>query len=274
MLAAAVIVLRESFEAALLIGIIAAATRSIAGRGRWIGGGVALGLAGACVVAALTGEIASLFDGAGQELFNVSILVIAVAMLGWHNVWMAAHGTEMSADARRVGHEVEEGKRELSTVLVVIAMAVLREGSETVLFLYGLLTSGETTTGSVIGGAALGLIAGAALGLVLYSGIVRIPMRWFFSVTAGLILLIAAGMASRIAQLLIQADLLPSLKTPVWDTSSLLPTDSLIGNVLHVLIGYEAAPSGMQVVFYAVTALIILAGMWSVRRTPALRPAH
>ena len=69
MLAAAIIVLRESFEAALLIGIIAAATRSIAGRGRWISGGIAAGVAGACVVAALTGRIATLFDGAGQELF-------------------------------------------------------------------------------------------------------------------------------------------------------------------------------------------------------------
>lgn len=274
MLAAAIIVLRESFEAALLIGIIAAATRSIVGRGRWIAGGISLGLAGACVVAALTGQIAALFNGAGQEMFNVTVLSIAVLLLGWHNVWMAAHGAEMSADAKRVGRDVEEGRRELSTILIVIALAVLREGSESVLFLYGLLTSGETTGTAVAGGATLGLLAGAALGLVLYIGMVRIPMRWFFSVTAGLILLIAAGMASRVAQFLIQADMLPSLKAPLWDMSSVLPIDSLLGSVLRALIGYDAAPAGMQVVFYVATAAVILTGMWRVRRMPALRPAH
>src|SRR5258705_987491 len=167
MLAAAIIVLRESFEAALLIGIIAAATRSIADRGRWISGGIAAGVAGACVVAALTGRIATLFDGAGQELFNVLILGIAVLMLGWHNIWMSAHGAELSADAKRVGREVEEGRRELSTILIVIALAVLREGSESVLFLYGFLSSAETTGMSVATRATLGLLMRAALGLVL-----------------------------------------------------------------------------------------------------------
>jgi high-affinity iron transporter len=269
MLAASIIVLRESFEAALLIGIIAAATRSIAGRGRWIGGGIAVGLAGACVVAALTGHIAALFNGAGQELFNVLVLATAVVLLGWHNVWMTAHGAELSADAKRLGREVGEGRRELSTILTVIALAVLREGSESVLFLYGLLSSGETTGMAVATGATLGLLMGAALGLVLYLGMLRIPMRWFFSVTAALILLIAAGMASRIAQFLIQADMLPSLQSPLWDVSSVLPTDSIVGEVLRALMGYDAAPAGMQVIFYVVTALVILTGMWSVRRASA-----
>ena len=269
MLAASIIVLRESFEAALLIGIIAAATRSIAGRGRWISGGIAAGLAGACVVAALTGHIAALFDGAGQELFNVLVLATAVILLGWHNIWMTAHGAELSADAKRVGRDVGEGRRALSTILTVIALAVLREGSESVLFLYGLLSSGETSGMAVAAGATLGLLMGAALGLVLYLGMLRIPMRWFFSVTAALILLIAAGMASRIAQFLIQADMLPSLQSPLWDFSAVLPTDSIGGEVLRALIGYDAAPAGMQVLFYVVTALVILTGMWSVRRAAA-----
>jgi high-affinity iron transporter len=265
MLAASIIVLRESFEAALLIGIIAAATRSIARRGRWISAGILAGLAGACVVAALTERIAMLFDGAGQELFNVCILGVAVVLLGWHNIWMSAHGAELAAGAKRVGRDVEEGRSRLSTILTVIALAVLREGSESVLFLYGLLSSGEVTGMAVAIGAVLGLLMGAALGIILYVGMLRIPMRWFFSITSTLILLIAAGMASRIAQFLIQADFLPSLKRPLWDISSVLPTDSVVGGLLRALMGYDAAPDGMQVVFYVVTALVILTGMRRVR---------
>ena len=262
MLAASIIVLRESFEAALLIGIIAAATRSIAQRGRWIVAGILAGLAGACAVAALTERIAGLFEGAGQELFNVLVLGIAVVLLGWHNVWMSGHGAELAAGARRVGQEIDDGRRSLSAILTLIALAVLREGSESVLFLYGLMSSGDATMLSIATGATLGLLMGVALGVVLYAGMLRIPMRWFFSVTSALILLIAAGMASRIAQFLIQADLLPSLASPLWDLSPLLPTDSVPGGVLRALIGYDAAPAGMQVLFYAATALAILTGMW------------
>lgn len=266
MLGAAVIVFRESFEAALLIGIIAAATRAIPRRGRMVGGGVLAGVLGALVVALMTGRIAQLFGGMGQELFNATILGLAVIMLGWHNIWMSVHGAELAADARRVGRDVTEGRRALSAILVVIAVAVLREGSETVLFLYGLLSAGTVSTADLLTGAALGLVAGVGVGAVMYAGILRVPMRWFFAVTSALILLLAAAMAAQMARFLVQGDVLPTLADPVWDTSRLLSADSPVGALLHALMGYDPQPSGMQLVFYLATAGIIWAGMVLARR--------
>jgi hypothetical protein len=95
MFATAVIVLRETLEAALIVSIVLAATRGIVGRRRWIGGGVATGVAGALVIAGLTEAIAGALQGIGQELLNAAILVAAVAMLAWHHLWMAVHGRSL-----------------------------------------------------------------------------------------------------------------------------------------------------------------------------------
>jgi len=266
MIGAAVIVFRESFEAALLVGIIAAATRAIPGRGRYVGGGIVVGACGALLVAALTGHIAELFGGMGQELFNAVVLGVAVVMLAWHNIWMSVHGAELAADARRVGRDVSEGRRALSAILVVLAVAVLREGSETALFLYGLLSAGSVTHGALLSGMVLGLVAGVGVGAVMYAGIVRVPMRWFFGVTSALILLLAAAMAAQMALFLVQADVLPSLRDPVWDTSHLLTASSPLGAFLHALVGYDPQPSGMQLVFYVVTAGTIWLGMQLAKR--------
>ncbi len=134
MFSSAIIVFRETLEAALLIGIIAAATRSIARRSAWIGVGIAAGLAGACVVAALTGTIASMFEGIGQEVFNAAVLGIAVALLAWHSIWMSTHGAQLAANAKRVSQNVREGRTELAAIAIIVAIAVLREGGESVLF--------------------------------------------------------------------------------------------------------------------------------------------
>ncbi len=266
MLGAAVIVFRESFEAALLIGIVAAATRAIPGRGRFVAGGIVAGILGALLVAALTGRIAGLFGGMGQELFNATVLGVAVVMLAWHNIWMSVHGAELAAGARKVGREVLEGRRELSAILLVIAIAVLREGSETALFLYGVLSAGSVGAREIASGFAIGLAAGLGVGVVTYAGIVRVPMRWFFGVTSGLILLLAAAMAAQMARFLVQADVLPTLADPVWNTGRLLPADSPFGAFLHALMGYDPRPSGIQLVFYAATAAVILLGMQLARR--------
>lgn len=269
MLGAAIIVLRETLEAAILIGIIAAATRAIPGRGRWMASGILAGLAGAAIVALLAGRIALLFDGVGQELLNAAILGVAILLLGWHQVWMTAHGAQLAADARRVAQDVREGHRQLSALLIVIALAVLREGAESALFLYGLLSSGEASSAALALGGVLGALAGIAVGALLYAGMLRIPLRWFFGVTSALILLLAAGMASRMTGFLIQADVIHGFATPLWDSSSALPPNSIPGVFMHALMGYEAKPAGMQVLSYSLTLLAILAGMWWAKRPPS-----
>jgi len=264
MFGSAIIVFRETLEAALLIGIIAAATRGLIGRNLWLAVGIGVGLSGALVVAGLTERIAELAEGTGQELFNAIILGIAVLMLGWHNVWMASHGREMASQAKAVGNEVRSGQREMSALAILIALAVLREGSETALFLYGLAASDGGARLSLLSGGLLGLAGGVGMGWVIYTGLARIPIRQFFTVTSGLILLLAAGMAGQMARFLVQGDFVRPLATPLWDSSSLLPMDSAVGNLLHLLAGYEARPSGMQVLFYALTLIVILSGMrWS-----------
>ena len=266
MFGTALIVFREVLEAALIIGIVAAATRGIPGRGRMLAIGVALGLVGSAIVAAMADAISGLAEGVGQELFNASVLGIAVVMLGWHNIWMSAHGRELAANARDVGNAVRTGAKELSVLMTVVALAVLREGSETVLFLYGVAISGETSPAAMALGGVLGLAGGAAVGYFLFAGLLRIPVKWFFSATSILVLLLAAGMASQAARFLIQADVVPSLAAPLWDLSSIIANESAVGSVLHGLVGYDARPAGMQVAFFVVVLAVIVAGMTWVRR--------
>ena len=268
MFGTALIVFREVLEAALIVGIVSAATRGIPGRERWIGAGIAAGLLGALGVAAGAGAISQLAEGMGQELFNASILGLAVAMLAWHNIWMSVHGREMAEDAKRVGSDIRSGAKALSVLMVVVAIAVLREGSETVLFLYGVAIGGESSRGPMILGGAIGLAGGAAVGWLMFTGLLRIPIRWFFSVTSLLVLLLAAGMASQAARFLIQANVLPSLAQPLWDTSSLVSNSSLAGKALQGLIGYDARPAGMQIAFFVSVLVVIWAGMtWARRRS-------
>jgi len=257
MLAAAVIVVREVLEAALIIGVVMAATRGLDGRGRWIAGGVAGGLIGAGIAAALAGSIVAAMSGHGQELFNASVLFAAVAMLGWHNIWMSRHGREISRQMAETGHSVLVGRRPLYALSVVVSLAVLREGSEVVLFLYGMVLAGGSDAIAAVGGGALGLGIGAALGTALYQGLVRVPLRAVFKITGWLILLLAAGMAAQGAKYLVRADWLPSLGQRIWDTSAILPEESLPGKLLHTLIGYADRPSGIQLLVYVVTLLVI-----------------
>ena len=275
MFGTALIVFREVLEAALIVGIVAAATTGIPGRMRYIAGGLAAGLLGSILVAFGAEKISQLAEGMGQELFNASILGIAVVMLAWHNIWMSVHGRELAASAKQLGRDVVSGARELSVVLVVIAVAVLREGSETVLFLYGVAISGDASQGAMIAGGAIGLVGGVAVGWFLFKGLLRIPLRHFFTATSVLVLLLAAGMAAQAARFLIQANMLPSLASPLWDTSGVVDNSSLLGKLLQGLLGYDAQPSGMQMIFFVAVFAAILMGMgWARKRAAAPAPAR
>jgi high-affinity iron transporter len=258
MLATLVIVFREVIEAGLIVGIVLAATKGVARRGLWVAYGVVGGVAGACLVAAFAGQIASLFEGSGQELFNASILTLAVGMLTWHNVWMAGHGRAMAHETRQIGSAVAAGERPLAALSIVCGVAVLREGSEAVLFLYGIAASGGTSSSDLVAGGALGVLAGAGVAALMYFGLLTIPARHLFSVTSGLITLLAAGLASQAVAFIQQAGYLEVLTSTVWNTSWLLSEDSVIGRLVHTLIGYTAEPSGAQLVIYLATIGVIV----------------
>ena len=266
MFATAVVVFREVIEAALIVAIVLGASRSIPQRGRWVSGGMALGVVGAALVALFADAITGAFSGNGQALLNAGILLAAVCMLAWHNIWMSSHGRELAAEVKEVGHAVQSGARPLTALLVITFVAVMREGSEVVLFLWAIAAGGAEHIGMVIGGF-IGLAAGVLLGVFLYRGLLKIPLRHFFSVTGWLVLLIAAGLAAQAASFLNQAGLLPALGTDLWDSSHILNQGSLPGQMLHVLVGYTARPSGIQLLFYVVTLTVILTLMrWVGKR--------
>lgn len=275
MLAALIIVFREVFEAGLIIGIVLAVTGSVPNRNRWIGGGVVAGCLAACIVAAFTGALSQLFAGMGQELFNAAILGIAVMMLTWHNVWMAHHGREMAGELRAAGQAVVDGTKSLLALAVVVGVAVLREGSEVALFLYGVVASDGGSALSLALGGIIGLALGVAVCLLTYFGLMRIPARALFATTTMLITLLAAGMAAQAVAFLERADWLSSLDTVVWDSAWLLPETSIAGRTLHTLIGYTDQPTEMQLLVYAAVLLMTfmlmrLTGSQSTHRAEAV----
>jgi high-affinity iron transporter len=274
MLAALVIVFREVFEAGLVVGIVMAVTAGVAGRGYWITGGVLAGVLGACVVALFTGGLSELFGGSGQEVFNASILGFAVLMLTWHNVWMARHGRELVAELRAAGEAVVAGSKSLLALAIVVAIAVLREGSEVVLFLYGVAAAQGGASWAMVAGGVAGLVLGASVCLLTYLGLITIPTRYLFGVTSALIALLAAGMAAQAITFLEQANIVTALDQTVWDTSWILSDSSFLGRALHTLIGYVDQPTAMQVVVYAMTLFIILMLMRLFSSPPARASAN
>jgi high-affinity iron transporter len=263
-----IIVFREAMEAGLIVGVIMAATQGVVGRGRWIAGGIAAGAMGASIVAAFAAALSDAFQGAGQEVFTASILILAVAMLTWHVTWMAHHARTMAAELRQVGNAVRLGQRSLAALAAVVAIAVMREGSEVVLFLFGIAAGSQTSKLSMAVGGVTGLAAAALLSWLLYRGLLVIPLKRLFAVTNVLIALLAAGMAGQAAAVLHGADLLPGWGEQLWNTSWLLDEDSLAGRTLHALVGYSARPCGIQVAAWVGT----LAMLWALSRT-AGRPA-
>jgi high-affinity iron transporter len=264
----ALIVFRESLEAALFIGIVAAATRGLAGRSSWLGAGVAAGAAGAVALALLAQHLSGWLDGLGQDVVNIGVLSLALLILLWHCVWVSTHTREMVSNARHLGQSVQGGQKAPWALLVVVALAVLREGAETVLFVGGSLTGNTTVQPvAVLSAVAAGILAGALVGVGIYAGLSRIPARRVFSVTNMLIALLAASLASQLARALAQAGFIDAWTSPLRDSSPWLSLDSALGALLHALIGYDAQPSAAQLAAYLGALTFIFVG----RRL--LRPA-
>jgi high-affinity iron transporter len=258
MFATGLIVFRETLEAALFIGIIAASTRGLLNRSRWLALGVAVGAFGSLVMASAIGAISSWADGVGQEIVSATILGTALVMLAWHCIWVSAHAHQTVQEAKRLGKLAAQGEGSLWALALAVALSVLREGAETVLFVAGLMSSADANEVGMAVGALLGLSLGCFTGWLIYAGLGRIRPQYLFGVTNGLIVLLAGNLASQIAKTANQADWISSFSESAWDVAWLVSNDSFLGMVMHGLIGFDANPSQLQLIFYAATTV----SMW------------
>ncbi len=272
MTSALIIVFREMLEMALVLGVLFAATKGMRQSRQWIGVGVGAGIVGALLFALFMEEIEGSFDGDGEFIFNAAILGIASLLIAWTVVWMSSHGREMAEKMRRVGQSVMDGDAPRAALAVVAAAAVLREGGEAVFFLFGAAQTAQQDGASVLTGAGLGILLGVLTGYVIYRGLVRIPLRHLFGVIGWMLIVLAAGMASQAADNLVMIDMLPALIDPLWNTSAVLSESSMMGEVLHVMMGYSDQPSGMQMLTF-VLALALMTLVNQRVRSSTARPA-
>lgn len=272
MLSTSIIIFREILEIAMILGVVLAATRGLPGRTLWIGGGFAGGLFGASLVAIFTQAISNAASGMGQEFFNAMILFTATAVIGWTAIWMRTHARELVTQLRQTGQDVIAGKVPGFSLSLIIGLTILREGSEIVLFIYGMFLSGQTIS-SIMAGSAIGLGAGLVAGILLYMGLIKMSARYMLKITGWLLILLVAGLSSQGAGYLSAAGYFSGLSAPLWNTSWLLADDGIPGKALHSLIGYSARPSGIEVIFYIATLLGLLSLIKLLdkheRKTPA-----
>ena len=251
------IVFRETLEAALFVGIVAASTRGVMNRTRWLSLGVTVGVCGSVLMASAMGQISSWANGIGQDIVTVCILSIALCMLAWHCIWVSPNSNQMVKDAKTIGTSTAQGHQTLWALAIAVALSVLREGAETVLFVAGLMSGSTETQGALISSVTIGLAIGAFAGWLIYAGLGQVKPQRLFAVTNILILMLAGSLASQLAKTANQADWISLFGEHAWDISALLPNDSVIGMVLHGVFGFEASPTQLQVLFYLGTTILI-----------------
>ena len=132
---------------------------------------------------------------------------------------------------------------------------------EIILFLRGIYSAGSTATDLALG-SIIGAASGITLGLLLYNGLLKMHVKHFFNVINIMLVLLAAGMASQLANYLNSADLIEILSKQIWDSSWLINESSIIGKISHSILGYSSKPTQLQVIFYgtsiAITSMLLM----------------
>lgn len=269
------IMLREGLEASLIVGIVLAYLKQVGSLRHatyvWAGVGGALAVSLGVLVA--LGAIGADFEGATEQVFEGSTMLLATVVLTWMIFWMMRQARLIKGELQRgVDKALAEGAG--WGLLLLAFFAVVREGVEAALLLQAAaFAAGQ----SGLLGAIVGLAAAIALGVLVYAFGVRIDLRAFFRVTAVVLLLFAAGLASHAAHEFAEAGYLPELVQRVWDTSAILPDASGLGSLLRALFGYSDSPSLLELVVYA-GYLGLVATLSRTRFaaavTPAVRPAE
>jgi len=254
----AFVVWRESIEALLVIGILNAwiGQRPEAERRqgrRWLWSGVGAGLVGAVALAFALVSVGEELSDDAQTWFQTAIVLIAAALIVQMVFWMRKHGRTLKRELHAKLDSAADRSRWIA-VAVLAAIAVMREGSEAAVFLYGVLAGSGASLGASALAAGLGLALALASYGLLQAGARVFSWRAFFRVTEIMLLLLAGALLLSGVDNLVSLGLIPQLSGRVWDTSKILTDGGALGGLLSSLTGYRAKPVLIQ--------LLVLGGYW------------
>lgn len=266
MIAALLITFREGVEASLIVGILLGFLKKTGQTryAKYVWGGVVAAAGVSVAVAMAILAIGAKLEGQAEQLFEGTMLLIAVGFVTSMIFWMRYQSrTLKSALESEMSAAVQKGQPR--ALFATAFFAVVREGIETALFISAIgfaSTGAETLIGSV-----LGLLIAALVGYLIYVSTLRLNLRTFFSVTSFMLLVIAAGLFGRAIHEFIEAGVLPALQEGIYNIGGILPADSTIGQILKALVGYNAAPDLLESIGYvAYLALAIVGIPWMVDR--------
>ena len=245
---ALILVLQEMIEASLLISVLLVFThlfqkswdKSFVLHMRLVVLSIAMGSLGAAVYSAYTPQIGEMFDYVGQEIFNASIHVLSLVL-----IFLLA----FLVPSNRLLQSVSQRSRLAALCMMgIVMLAIVREGSEIIQYVGGVASNQESFSPVILGGF-IGAGIGISTGVLLFYGLISLSINWSFRASLILLCLVAGNMGSQSVLLLTQADWLPY--TPIaWNSSTVMPENSIVGRLLYALIGYEATPSMLQVGLY------------------------
>ncbi|ECW0329176.1 TPA: FTR1 family protein [Salmonella enterica] len=257
MIAVILIVFREVLEAGLIISVILAACKGYKIIHLVIAG-ITSGIIFSALLALFTNSIENALAGTGQEVFNSVLLLTATLMLSWQIIWMSTKGKKLAEASGNEVRSILSGGDKNYAIAVVVAIAIMREGSEVVLFMYGIIISTGTSVTAMFTGGIIGVIAGIVITFLLYRGLILIPLRLIFLLSNIVLTFIAAGLASQGVGILSSIDIMPVIKDTVWDSSWLLSDNSWEGGLARAIFGYTSMPSGIQIITWLMVAALIL----------------
>ena len=246
LLSSVIIVLREVLEAALLISLLMAMSRRLGISCRWVWVVLVVGLSGAAIYSFNIGNVSEWFEGVGQEVANALMQITVYVLLCVLGVIAVRY---------RLGRPTSIS---LITGLMVssVTLAIIREGSEIMIYLSGFLQVKDLLV-PVLAGGVIGAGIGLSVGAVFYYALQSLGRRAAIGVGAVLLALVAAGMVAQAVQELIQADWLPS-QYPAWDSSWLVEEQSITGQMLYAMVGYESTPTPLQLYIYVGSVLLLV----------------
>lgn len=251
MLASFLIAFREGLEAFLIIGIIISYLFKI-GEKKYIKH-VLFGVIAAIAVSIGLAYIFELvfggFEGKMEEIFEGSVMLLAVIILTYMVFWMNKQAVKIRSDIEvTVGEAISRGR--VISLFFLGFIVVFREGAETVLFFRAI--SFQASSSELMIGGIVGIVSSILLALIFFTSTLKVNLSLFFKITGIIIIALAAGLLSTGIHEFQEAGVIPIIQDDIYDISNILSKESITGGILKSLLGYNPSPSLLETIIYFV----------------------